>query len=568
MDSRHKIRKHFALLLFLITFCTCIVPVCAGGLEVTGPEYFDIYSGKNPKEVTFTDTMTSDSNGKCASVMTELSGPGVSSPDAHVFTAHPGERFSFRLASPASLNIPFFTTRFEEGGRSEYFHAEGKGIYEIKVISQYLEVTDFGFDTDLSDTSANVTLSFIGIGTKIADTGLEKEPDSETRNKNIEKRDQAVIRVTASARASLYMLGDLSEYTCSSCQYEDKISDPLADSTAFDFVLEDTVWTISVGEESQDISSAALLEYSNNTGPAGLYYHTPAIVLIDSDLHPRESLPTDNFDYAKPMEQQEQQLESNSLRLEQLANAQKREEAAVQQKQKPSASGTRRTKVTRTKGSLVKKGPGNILSVIGVATLAALTAAGSALISSASSGISSAADSSEKTKAYGTLTVNDGDNIPEILAGCGRPVSVPVTLETADEVMVTWLVTVLPDPDKELNKRLANLTAQCAGGNAAARLNILCGPVSEDFHAELRIRAVSAKEKAILAEKLANVKVRTPGIRTKKDGDQTKVFLVSEGAVPGSAEERELKEDEYEVIRDENGNELYQLKSSGKETLS
>ncbi len=119
MDSRHKIQKHFALLLFLITFCTCFIPVCASGLEVTGPEYFDIYSGKNPKEVTFTDTMTSDSNGKCASVMTELSGPGVSSPDAHVFTAHSGERFSFRLASPARLNIPFFTARFRERNRTE-----------------------------------------------------------------------------------------------------------------------------------------------------------------------------------------------------------------------------------------------------------------------------------------------------------------------------------------------------------------------------------------------------------------------------------------------------------------
>lgn len=565
MTSKYK--KQSVFLLFLVMFCTCVIPVYAGGMEVNGPEYFDIYSGEYPTEVTFTDTLTSDSNGKCASVMTELSGPGVSSPDAHVFTAHPGERFSFRLASPARLKIPFFSTAFEDGGRDKYIYADGKGIYEIDVISQYLQVTDFGFDTDLSDTSANVSLSFTGIGTKIADSGLEKEPDSETRNKNYEKQEKAVIKVNASARASLIMLGDLSEYTCSSCQYEDKVSDPLAESTAFDFVLEDTVWTITVDDESQEISSAVTQEYVNRFGPAGLFYHTPAVVLIDSDLYPRDSLPTDNYDYTKRMEREEQSQMSSDYELQQLFNARKQEQMKTQSKQKPS-SGTKKAKVTLTKGSLVKKGPGNILGVIGVAALAALTAAGSALISSASSGVSSMTESSEETKPSGKLTINNGDSIPPILAGCERPVSVTVTLEGTDEAMVTWLATVLPDPDKEINKRLANLIANCAGGNAAARLNILCGPVSEDFHAELRIRAVSAKDKTVLAEKLTNVKVRTPGIRTKKDGDQTKVFLVSEGAVPGSAKETELKEDEYEVIRNENGNEVYELKNSKEETQS
>ncbi len=561
-------RKRSVFLLFLTMFFTCVIPVSAGGTEVNGPEYFDIHSGNYPKEVTFTDTMTSSSDGKCASVMTELSGPGVSSPDAHVFTAHPGERFSFRLASPARLKTPFFTTMFEEGGRMTAVCANGKGVYEIDVMSQYLEVTDFGFDTDLSDTSANVTLTFNGIGTKIADTGLEKAPDSDTRNKNKANNEQTVIRVTASSRASLVTLYDLSEYTCSTCQYEDKTADPLADSTAFDFVLEDTVWTISVGEDAQEVSSAVIQVYKHYYDSAGLYYHTPAIVLIDSDLHPRDSLPTDDFDYTDPMQQNEQQLENNNLRLERLTKHQESEAKMEQQKQKPSVSGSRKTKVTLTKGSLVKKGPGNILGVIGVAALAALTAAGSALISSASSGVSSMSESSEETKASGKLEINNGDSIPAILAGCERPVSVTVTLEGTDETMVTWLATVLPDPDKEINKRLANLIANCAGGNAAARLNILCGPVSEDFHAELRIRAISAKDKTVLAEKLTNVKVRTPGIRTKKDGDQTKVFLVSEGAVPGSAKERELKEDEYEVIRDENGNEVYQPKNSKEETQS
>ncbi|MDO4193811.1 MAG: hypothetical protein Q4D24_10950 [Erysipelotrichaceae bacterium] len=564
MNSMHMIRKRILFLLFLAMFCTCVIPVCAGGMEVNGPEYFSILSGKYPKEVTFTDTMTSDSNGKCASVMTELSGPGVGSPDDHVFTAHPGERFSFKLASPARLTIPFFTTHFEEGGRMKAVHADGKGIYELQVISQFLEVSDFGFDTDLSDTSANVTLTFTGIGTKIADSGLEKKPDDEIINKNVEKNERAVITVTAKARASLIMLNDLSEYTCSSCQYEEKNADSLADSTAFDFVLEDTVWTISVGEDTQNVSSAVIQEYENYNGPAGLYYHTPAVVLVGSDLYPRDSLPTDGFDYTEPMQQNDEQLEKNNSRLNRLLNPKNQET----EKQKPS-SGTGKTKVTLTKGSLVRKGPGNILSIFGIAVLAALTAAGAALISSASSGAASAASSSTKeTKASGTLTVNDGDSIPAILAGCGRPVSVPVTLEGTDEAMVTWLVTVLPDPDKELNQRLENLMAECAGGNAEARLNILCGPVSEDFHATLCVSALSAKDRTVLATKLSNVKVRIPGIHTKEDNGETKVFLVNEGAVPGSARETELKENEYEVLRDENGKDTYQLKNSGKEKLS
>ena len=563
MGSLHMIRKRMLFLLFLTMFFTCVIPVYAGGMEVNGPEYFSIYSGKYPTEVTFTDTMTSDSNGKCASVMTELSGPGVGSPDDHLFTAHPGERFSFKLASPAKLKTPFFTTHFEEGGRMTAVQADGKGIYEIEVVSQYLEVTDFGFDTNLSDTSANVTLTFTGIGTKVADTGLEKEPDDETINKNVEKQDRAVIKVTAKARASLVMLNDLSDYTCSSCQYEVKTADPLADSTAFDFVLEDTAWTITVGEDPQNVSSAVIQEYENYNGPAGLYYHTPAVVLIGSDLYPRDSLPTDGFDYTEPMRLHDEQLENNHKKLNRLTNPKKQE----QEKQKPVPAG-RKTKVTLTNGSLVRKGPGNFLSVLGIAVLAALTAAGAALISSAASGTaSSAAASSKETAGTGTLTINDGDSIPDILAGCGRPVSVPVTLEGTDEAMVTWLVTVLPDPDKELNKRLENLIAECAGGNAEARLNVLCGPVSEDFHATLRVSALSEADRKVLATKLTNLKIRTPGIHTKKDNEKTKVFLVSEGGIPGSARETELKENEYEVIRNENGKDTYQLKNSGKETL-
>ena len=570
-------RRCTVLLFFLVLLSVCILPARAGGTEVTGQEYYDIVFGKYPTEATFTDTMVSTGDGKCASVMTELSGPGVSSPDAHVFTAHPGERFSFRLASPAKLNKSFFTTVFEDKTRTTAVYVKGKGIYELTVISQYLEVTDFGFETDLSDTSANVKLTCTAIGKKIADSYLESKPDSEVMNKlrNDKSNKETVIRITASAHAALVILHDLSDYTCATGSYEVKMGDTLADSTGFDFVLEDTVWTLSMDEDlTQDIEKAATNEYETYNGPSGLYYHTPAIVLVGSDLHSRASLPTDGFDYTRIMEKEEKDQAENDSRLHRVMYPEEETDVTEEKKPVPSSqnpSGSKKTKVTLTKGNLIRKGPGNLISVAGVAALAALSAAGAAAISSAASGSASAAAASaeeEEPAVKCSISINDGGDIPDILAGSGRPVSVQVMLEGAQDRQVAWLATVLPDPDKDLGKRLDALNAECAGGNQDARLNIICQPVSGSFHATLRISAVSAEDRKVLASKIANIKIKTPGIRTKKEDGKTKVILVSEGAVPGSAMETELKENQYEIILDENGKEIYRLKESGKEKAS
>lgn len=561
-------RRTLTAVFFLFLFCICLIPAEAGGLEVTGPEYSSIYAGHYPTEVTFTDTLTSSSDGQCASVMTQLSGPGVSSPDAHVFTAHPGERFSFRLASPANMRIPFFTTVFGDGQRSTAVHVKGKGIYEITVISQYLEVTGFGFDSDLSDTSADVKLVFSGIGRKIGDSGIEKAPDDETENRyrEDENNKETAITVTASARADLILLHDLSEYTCAHAEYEDKLKDPLAESTGFNFRLSETSWTISAaGEPAQNVESDVFQRYDSSWG-SGLYYHTPAIVLIGSDLYPRDHLPTDDYDYTDVMNENEKVQEENNARLDRIVNP---SEEKTEKKVKPEEkSPKRRTAVTLTKGNLIRKGPGSILSVLGLAVLAGVTAAGSAAISSAVSGsVSSSAGSDQKEEetAKYAVTINGGSGVPDILAGSGRPVSVPVTLEAPDDMPVIWMAAVLPDPDKDLNRRLESLFAECAGGNREARLNILCEPVSKGFHATVRITALSLKDRKPVASELADITVRTEGIHVRRKDGSTIVTLVSEGAVPGSAEVKELSEDEYELSRDENGRMICQLKDGGKE---
>lgn len=543
------------------------LPVSAVGTEVTGQEIDEISQGNWPTEVTFTDTaVVTNSSAPCGSVMSQLSGPGVASADAHVFTAHPGERFSFRLDSPSKVYTPLCQTFLEGIVLETYLYVDGIGLYDIDVLYQFIDVTDFGFDTDLSDASADVTFHFYGKGIKISDKN--EMVDGETAKKIRENASFETIHVTAHARATLVMQPDIEFYVSQVLNYSSLSESPLADSIGFNFKLEETAWEASVLEGDPVKLSGPVTH--NDDGwmqEPGFYYHTPSIILIGSNLVSRETLPTDGHDYTSFMETEKLARQRNETQYQNIiTRVQYEEQAADNQNTK-----AQRAKVTLTKGTLARKGPLGIYSLAGLIVLSALTTGGAAVISGLTSAGIDAAETAamtkteeKETKHAAELVVNGGMDVPDLLAGCGRPMSVPVRLEGAEDIPVLWSAVVLPDPDEDLRQRLAALWVECAGGNQKGWLSLLCSAVNDDFHATIRVLALAPADRTILASKVVNLQVRTSGIRKTDKA----VVLVKEGAVPGSAAETALTPDEYDTFTDENGNIKYVLKENGKENMA
>ena len=573
MHKRFR-RTVIFFVLFLFLFMHVPWTAEAGGLEITGDEFSDYYRGVFPTVITFADTAACDSPADYASVLSKLSGPGVQSPNAHYFTAHPGERFQFTLSSSASVMKSLLRIdKTDSGVLTE------QGSYAVYWQRQYLEVTDFGFDSDLSDCSGNVVLVMKGYGIQISD---KREIDRENERMDLARSPAAVdfkehwseavpIEVRAGGTAGLIPVDDLQYYYKGYTDYTEGLESPYGNTVGFEFELQpSSAWEVTVAGSPTSFLSRPLLCHGQDVYTEGFYekqeYVTPVIVLIDSDLHPRDSLPVKDADFPGFEQKNEEELEKRDLEAEIRREEERKTAASNQESHAQGQTGKaslRKRKYDLTTGSLTYPTKNAAARIPAAIVLAALSAGASALLAAASGSfrapVKAEEKSDEETTAECTITVNDGRDLPFLLAGSEHPVSIAIQLTGAEENLVLWTAAVLPDPDQDLQKRLASLHVSCAGDNLSARLVMQCESVPEEFHATIRISASGVRSKTRLASAVCNVTVKNAGIYERKEKGKTSVVEIREGAIRGTAEEIVLKEGEY-TRREENGTVRYERK--------
>ena len=574
MQKRFR-RTVIFFVLFLFLFMHASRTAEAGGLEITGDEFSDYYRGVFPTEITFADTAACDSSADYASVLSKLSGPGVQSMDAHYFTAHPGERFQFTLSSSAQVKKSLVRINKSSSGV-----LTDQGSYAVYWQNQYLEVTDFGFDSDLSDCSGNVVLNLKGYGIPISE---KQELDRENERMDLAHYPDAddfkehwsevvTIEVRAIGSAGLIPVDDLAYYYNGYKEYSEGLESLYGNTVGFEFELQPSSdWEISIGGSQASFLSRPLLCHGPEVYTEGFYdkqeYVTPVIVLIDSVLHPRESLPVKDADFPGFEESNEKELEKRDLegeiRREEERKAKTSNQESRAKVQSGRASPAKRT-YSLTTGSITYPTRNSAARIPAAIVLAALSAGASALLAAVCGSFSAPAGEGEKSEEEMnqecSITVNDGRDLPLLLAGSKHPVSAALQLNGAKEAAVLWTAAVLPDPDQDLQKRIACLHVSCAGDSLSARLVMQCETVPEEFHATIRISASGLQSRTRLASAVCNVTVKKAGVFEKKEKGKTSVVEIKEGAIKGTAEETVLKEGEYTRREEEDGTIRYELK--------
>ena len=522
------------------------VSVLAGG---AGPdwtmaeEYYLMEKGQWPKEVTFSDTVfTRAVHTPTYSVLKSLNGTET---DGHTFTIKAGDRVNFSLqGSPYGLinaqsesltswNSPRFYYRFPG------IVSDGLYITRRNAESYEMEITDFGFDTDLSDLSAHVVLKISLDAKEVYQdaaippqmTGEEYAAFLEEYKDDSQFKDKVEITAEGNAHISPVNRTNPSVYLADP---GDVLQSGKSDSVGFQFILEDDAsWTMTLNgtpctpEQISFDYSIVWEDYESNDVlnqlqlSETMYYKTLSIVLVDSDLVDRNSTVVDQY---------------------------------LQEQNEPKNTPSPNPENSRGENSrpLITRRAEAIPALAGLAVLSVGSAA--ALSFAASSGASAAHRKEEEEEnrqenGEASIIVNENEDLPSLLAGSDVMLSVPAVLETDLEGPWTWNALVITDQKQK--ETLPGISAVITGSGTSASLAVRAADTGFDYGAVIRVTADSADPK-IHAEKIINVNILAPGLRITHSESGTLVTFRTKGSIPGSAEETSLHPDEYkkEILPD------------------
>ncbi|MCR4951309.1 MAG: hypothetical protein K6A40_08310, partial [Solobacterium sp.] len=315
------ILKRTALCLTASAFLLWPVSVLAGagGTDVKmADEYGMIQEGKWPKEVTFSDTaFTNQVHTSTASVLSELNDVQTKE---HTFTVKAGDRVNFDLKGshygpviPENESLVFWALK-NSGYRCAAVRIPNDGLYLIrKGLDSYdMKVTDFGFDTDLSDLSAHVSITMNMDAEKVmseaeipavpGESFSHDFPDLFTKDRKF--KDSVLITAEGNAHVSPVNKEDTTVYLTD--RYDMTLKE--SDSMGFQFILDEGAkWSFSLNGTSftpELVSYDYNIVWENYPSAAGetqvynadaLVYRTLSIVLVDSDLKERESTVVDKW---------------------------------------------------------------------------------------------------------------------------------------------------------------------------------------------------------------------------------------------------------------------------------
>ncbi len=515
------------------------VSVLAGG---AGPdwtmaeEYYLMEKGQWPKEVTFSDTVfTRAVHTPTYSVLKSLNGTET---DGHTFTIKAGDRVNFSLkGSPYSpVNTQNESLTIWDSPRFYYrfpgVMTDGLYITRRNAESYAMEITDFGFDTDLSDLSAHVVLKISLDAKQIwQDAEIPPRLASEEYAAFLEEykdysqfKDKVEITAEGNAHISPVNRTSPSVYLADP---GDIVLTGKSDSVGFQFILEDdTSWTVTLNgtpcapEQISFDYSIVWEDYESNDVlnqlqlSETMYYKTLSIVLVDSDL-----------------------VDRNSTVVDQYLNEQKEPKNTPSPRPENSRSENIRPLITRRAEAIPALAG---LTVLSVASAAALSFA-------ASSGASAARrkeEEQDKKQDEASVIVNENEDLPSLLAGSDVMLSVPAVLETEHEGPWTWNALVITDQKQK--ETLPGISAVITGSGTSASLAVRAADTGFDYGAVIRVTADFADPK-IHAEKIINVNILAPGLKITHSESGTLVTFRTKGSIPGSAEETSLRPDEYKT---------------------
>lgn len=273
------------------------------------PEYNMMQQGTFPTEVTFSDTSFNCSgHAVTESIITEINGEPN---DEHEFTIKANDRIDFVLEGSYLYPIkPEYETLIHWSPAQSWaflpaIHANGDGVYLLcrNPESYRMEVTDFGFDTDLSDLKTHFVMTINMDAYKLFEEDSIPDAKDPVWSQKIsdmypdesEFTDKLSIRAEGDATISPFTPGSIGDYMDDYMLLE-------TDSVGFQFVPdENTEWEFSMNgnvftpEKVRFRYGSVCIEdpegYSatEEESPEEICYQTLSIVLVDSDLVERET---------------------------------------------------------------------------------------------------------------------------------------------------------------------------------------------------------------------------------------------------------------------------------------
>ena len=508
-----------------------------GGTDVKmADEYYEMEKGNWPKEVTFSDTaFTNQVHTSTASVLYELNS---ASTEAHTFTVKAGDRVSFALKGShygsinyTSESLVFWTLK-NSSYRCAAVNVAGDGLYLIKkdMNSYDMKVSDFGFDNDLSDLKAHVSISMTFPAVRVME---EKDiplvpgeafahdfPD--LFKQDLKFRDTVTVTAEGNAHVSPVDRANTTVYLTDTYDMTLKESD----SMGFQFILDENAkWNCSLNgtsfaadRVSYDYSivwedyPASLNEtqiYNSDT----MVYRTLSIVLVDSDLKTREATVVDKW----------------------LAEEKEWEENKNQNSNQPSGSKT---------APLISRKAKAIPALVGLTLISIIAAAALSAVSSSPASARKEEEKEEKKQEKEEIILNEQEDIPAILAGSRSVLSVPAVLDSEKEGLWIWSAYVFTD--EKQTETLPSVMAAVTGTDKNARLELKAQDTGYDYGAVVRVNTRCPEIDTFVTASVP-VKILSPGLHALRNEDGITVTFRTQGEIPGTAEIRTLEAGEYDT---------------------
>lgn len=307
------IRKLLICLALLLFDMTAIAPVSADMPKPgVGLEYGKILEGEYPTMARFADTGF-DCYGHARTDST-LQDIHAEEAGLHSFTVKAGDRADFVLEgsylSPMSPRDETLISWSPAGQLWSGYALEvpGDGIYLLERESKAyrMEVTDFGFDTNLSDLDMHVVMTMNMKAHKLWDADQIPAGDDDlwrtlydSYTDDMEFTDQLSISAEGSAHLAMIELSYVGLYLRDDLMAK-------TDSVGFQFILnDDAEWTFALNGkafEPEHIHFNYKTVTEEDPDPQALadnscfVYNTMTLVLVDSDLVDRETTDVDEYE--------------------------------------------------------------------------------------------------------------------------------------------------------------------------------------------------------------------------------------------------------------------------------
>ena len=363
-----QIRTFLAALTGICALSVATVKTCADGLPVEtdlGDEYDMMQNGTWPTEVTFADTVfTNEWFAVSTSVLKQLNGQPT---EDHTFTLKAGDRVDFALKGSIYPAKDYYDSIIQWHGSSQNsvygmgFGSEGVYVFERNKDSYYLEVSDFGFENDLSDLSGHAVMELSFPAVRVMDEDEYLSYDSQqiygtfkdAFNQAKENRPHAdIIQIRAEGDITIEPFTPGRAYNYLGGIGSMDTTPQESDSVGFCFVFgEETQFEVSLNNGISRPVDAHVDYYSIGQYDLGetswqqtkdqevITYITPAIVLVGSDLVERSETVVDEWEQKHAPQKTPEPEKSGEAEQQSETSAEQPAAPAEQSETRPASSG-------------------------------------------------------------------------------------------------------------------------------------------------------------------------------------------------------------------------------------